>query len=450
MIFLKRRRLFIWLIKAYIRKWKRTIFVFFLLGLVFFFLLHFILTRFPFFSIGQNKTIGVLGTYTVNDLPDNILYKISYGLTTVSADAKPQPMAASSWKIQDGGKTYIFTLKKGLRFTDGTKFTSKEVNYNFENVKVTRPNSNTIIFKLRENYSPFLITVSRPIFRSNFVGLGNYKLNSIKFNGDFVNSVVIQNIKNLAQQKFLFYPTQDSLKTALILGEISETDDISDVSFKNTFLSRFPNYSINKIVNYSKIVTLFYNTQDKDLSDRRLRLALNYAIPNRFDEGLRNRTPYPPFFWVSKENSLSYNQDFNHVKLLLSSTSATSDAKLKLSIKTLPQYKPVAEKIVDSWKKIGIKSNIEVVDSLPSSFQIFLGDFNISKDPDQYTLWHSDQENNITGYKNLRIDKLLEDGRQTVDINQREKIYSDFQKYLLDDPPAAFLFFPYNYVISKK
>ena len=70
-------------------------------------------------------------------------------------------------------------------------------------------------------------------------------------------------------------------------------------------------------------------------------------------------------------------------------------------------------------------------------------------DPDQYTLWHSGQMNNITNYKNLRIDKLLEDGRQTVDIQSRIKIYADFQKYLLDDAPATFLYFPDIYTVTR-
>ena len=38
---------------------------------------------------------------------------------------------------------------------------------------------------------------------------------------------------------------------------------------------------------------------------------------------------------------------------------------------------------------------------------MFLGDINLSKDPDQYVLWHSQQNSNISGYKNLRIDKLF-------------------------------------------
>jgi ABC-type transport system substrate-binding protein len=45
---------------------------------------------------------------------------------------------------------------------------------------------------------------------------------------------------------------------------------------------------------------------------------------------------------------------------------------------------------------------------------------------------------------------LLEDGRRTSDVGERRIIYADFQKFLIEDVPASFLFFPYEYDISRK
>lgn len=454
MIFLDRRRLIIWLLKAYLKKWKKTIFLFFGLGLIFFFVLYFLLSHLsPIMPFSENRTIGILGVYGRSNLPMGILNNLSSGLTYIDSQGRVQPAASSGWKIENEGKTYTFHIKSNLHFTDGTKLTSKEISYNFENVETLRPDKYTLVFKLREAYSPFLVTVSRPIFRSSakFIGLGNYRVTSIKLNGEFVDSIEISTVngqkKNLIYQ---FYPTEDSLKTALILGEISQTQDLSDLNFKNSKFNLFSNYTTSKTTNYNRLATLFYNTQDKILSDKRLRQALSYAIPNDFNQGKRNITPYPPGFWADRSDSLFFQQDLEHSKLLLAQSSASSSGDIRFHIKTLPKYKASAEKIRDSWTKIGIKSSIEVVDSLPSNFEIFLGEFFISKDPDQYSLWHSGQINNITGYRNLRIDKLLEDGRQITDQDKREKIYADFQKYLLDDSPASFLFFPYNYIVTKK
>ena len=275
-------------------------------------------------------------------------------------------------------------------------------------------------------------------------------MKSLDLNGEFVNSIELTPLKGGKNLAYQFYPTEQSLKIALTLGEINKTKDVYDLSFLNTNFKDFKNYEISQRVNYDKMVTLFYNTQDTTLSDKRLRAALSYALPNDFAQGKRTRTPYPDIFWASKENSLTYDKDLTHAKLLLTQSQSSGSAKLKLNIKSLPKYKNVAEQIKKSLSELEIQTDIEIVDSLPPTFQIFLGEFNVSKDPDQYVLWHSSQPDNITRYKNLRIDKLLEDGRQITNLSERIKIYSDFQKYFLDDPPASFLFFPYNYVVSRK
>jgi peptide/nickel transport system substrate-binding protein len=134
----------------------------------------------------------------------------------------------------------------------------------------------------------------------------------------------------------------------------------------------------------------------------------------------------------------------------LEQTDASKSGGLTLNIKALPQYESLAKEISKYWKEIGIKTKIEVVAGVPSDFQIFLGELPVLKDPDQYTVWHTGQDSNITNYKNLRIDKLLEDGRQTYAFEERKKIYEDFQKYLIDDMPAAFLFYPYTYTLVRK
>ena len=94
---------------------------------------------------------------------------------------------------------------------------------------------------------------------------------------------------------------------------------------------------------------------------------------------------------------------------------------------------------------------MQVSSVTPTEYDAFLVIFDIPPDPDQYTLWHSTQAgSNISRYKNPRIDKLLEDGRLNLDTEARKKIYLDFQRFLLEDAPAAFLFHPTWYTISRK
>ena len=453
MIFLKRRRLIFWLLKAYLKKWRKTIFLSFILGLIVFFVLRFGVNYFiPLIPFTQQESIGAVGSYTVDTLPSFILTKVSRGLTQVAPDQTIKPDIAKSWEIKDKGKTYIFYLKNNIYFSDGTKLTSSEIKYNFLNVSVERPDNYTIIFRLRNIYSPFLVTVSRPIFKNGFVGVGEYRVQSINENGNFVLSISLVSLKGVSKEtSYQFYPTEDSLKTAFFLGDVSKIINVRNINYQGKSFYSFPNIAVNKSIDYLKLVTIFYDTQDKDLSDKKLREALSYAMPDNFSYGKRSYGSFTPNSWVSQDGLATYSQDLEHSKLLLGQTeNSTKSASIKLEIKTLSQYASLAEKIKLIWESIGIKTSIKIVDSYPSDFQVFLGDFSVPKDPDQYTLWHSVQMNNITNYKNLRIDKLLEDGRQTIDINERKKIYADFQKYLLDDPPATFLYFPYVYEITRK
>ncbi|MDP3988000.1 MAG: ABC transporter substrate-binding protein [Candidatus Levybacteria bacterium] len=447
-----RRRLIFWLVKAYLKKLGKRILLFFLFGLIFFIFFRYafgiIISKAP---IGQKESIGMVGAFTPDNLPNSILNEVSVGLTSVSLDGKAVPAAARSWRILDNGKTYEFTLRNDVFFNDGTKFNSSLVNYNFSDVKVTRPDKNTIVFKLKDSYSPFLLSVSRPILKNDFVGLGEFKITGMKINGDFVQSLTLVSVKDRLKTKYYqIYPSSESLKLAFLSGEISKAEGLSNDIYKGVLLASFPNTVLKKNVNLEILSTLFFNTKDPILSDKKIRSGLSYALPDEFSQGKRNYTLFSPNSWAYT-SAFDKMSDYKHAEVLISQAgSASKSAEIKLKMKVLPKYKNVAEIVTKSWEKVGVKTKIETVESIPSDYQIFLGDFHPPQDPDQYTLWHSNQDNNITNYKSLRIDKLLEDGRRTTDIDERKKIYLDLQKYLLDDSPAVFLFFPYEYEAVRK
>ena len=89
---LVRRRYYFWLLKAYVRRWKKTIASSLVLGGATFFL--FLLTLnyyiFPLFSSNFEK-IGYSGSYTINTLPDEVLDYVSYGLTRVNKKGEVLP-----------------------------------------------------------------------------------------------------------------------------------------------------------------------------------------------------------------------------------------------------------------------------------------------------------------------------------------------------------------------
>ncbi len=447
-----RHRLITWLIKAYIKKWGKLILIYFAIGLIVFFVLRLIFGDVIVnLQTQSGETIGMVGAYELENLPSNILNKLSLGLTAVAKDGSIKPGIASKWKIENNGKAYIFYLRRDIYFSDGTNLTSDHIQYNFSDVSTIRPNKYAIVYLLKDGYSPFLVTVSKPIFKNRLIGVSAYKIKDLKLNGNFVQSLDLVSQKG-NKLSYQFYPTTSSLKIAYSLGEVSKIIELPDTKFKNTTFDSFKNTKVNQSVNYNQLVALFYNTSDKILSSKTLREALSYTVPDNFKQGLRNYGPYPSYFFVNQATAGTHKQDLSHAKLLLEKfkEETGSTSKISLTIDLLPKYKNVAKDLSDIWKKLNINTNIKIVNKVPRSFQIFLGEFNVPQDPDQYMLWHSDQESNITHYANLRVDKLLEDGRKEIDINKRKSIYADFHKYILADPPASFLFFPYTYDVMRK
>ena len=79
----------------------------------------------------------------------------------------------------------------------------------------------------------------------------------------------------------------------------------------------------------------------------------------------------------------------------------------------------------------------------------------LSLDPDPFTLWHSSQKRdpglNLTLYGSKETDTLLEDARKTLNPSERIKKYQDFQKLIVEEMPALFLYSPYYlYAHTKK
>lgn len=449
---LVRRRYYIWLAKAYLKRWKKTIFFSLLIGIILFFGL---LATFTFYfqPLLEKKVekIGIWGTYSIENLPPWVASQLSYGLTTINEKDKIDTKGAFKWEVRENGKVYVLSLARGQYFHNGDELLAGNFPLEFKDVQKKEIDPYTIEFTLKDPYAPFLSNLSKPLFLTGLAGLGQYKVRDVETNAKiYLRSITMQHVADARLRKIVsIYATEDALKMGFLLGEIDKAQGLSSPIIEDINLSEWDNVTVKKSTNYTKLVSLFYNTQDDNLSNIKLRQALNSAVAEKFDEGERALSPIPPQSIYYSLPSTYVPSDLEIAKTLLSD-SRISAKDLKLEISTTEEYKVTAEKISKMWKNIGIQSTVKVVGEVPSNFDILLYPFLVPLDPDQYTLWHSTGKNNITRYKNLRIDKLLEDGRVTIDEKERIKIYEDFQKYLLNDAPATFLYFPYEYVVERK
>ena len=76
-------------------------------------------------------------------------------------------------------------------------------------------------------------------------------------------------------------------------------------------------------------------------------------------------------------------------------------------------------------------------------------------DTDPYQLWHSSQADvkggsNHVGYKSDEADRLIEEGRRTLDAAKRNEIYHRFHRLLHEDLPYTFLIAPTSTIALDK
>jgi len=443
---MRRGRFLYWLAKDLSKRYTRSLIFGFLIGLVTTFISGRIITFIRSTWFMPTIRIGMVGEFTPTTLPLSIQNHISSGLVTLAGDGSVNAGLASWWESTDSGKAYIFHLKKDAVWHDGKRVTAKDVNYNIKNVLFTDTDAYTVKVSLPDPYSPFLTFLSKPILSRGLIGFGPYKVRTVKLKGSSVDYLKIIPTQNslLPIIEYRFYHTEKQAITAYKLGNIDQIDDLS----RATDMDKWKNTRIEMRTKYDRIVALYFNTSAGILKERNIRQALSYAVP-QFSEYERAYSPISKKSWAYTDKIRHY--DFNAdqaTKLLKNAKLFSESATIELS--TFSQYLDIAQIIADSWTSMGMKTHVKVENIVPDSYQVLLSAADLPPDPDQYPLWHSTQSQaNITKYINVKIDKLLEDGRKESDTEKRKKIYADFQRYLVDDAPADFLFYSKIYTIKR-
>lgn len=117
------------------------------------------------------------------------------GLVTYKpGTADIQLALAANYTIENGGLTYVFTLKDNLKFSDGTPLTAQDFVRSINRVvsinapegaswliitfvkNVTAPNNKTVVFNLKQPVAYFLALLATPVY---FAVNPKYKPNAV-------------------------------------------------------------------------------------------------------------------------------------------------------------------------------------------------------------------------------------------------------------------------------
>lgn len=390
---------------------------------------------------------GIIGTYSENSLPQAVTNLISEPLVKLDKSGQPEPNLVSGWQVNNNSTLYTFRLKDNLYWNDGIKLKASDIKFDLPEVEVSYPNDQTIEFKLADSFAPFPTFLSSPILKENsLVGIGKYQVTYKELSQSAVVKLILtpkNKTENLPIISIRFYPDEKTAKTAFELGEI---DAILGV-LESGDLKNQPSVKEERVASFNKLVAVFYNTKDPLLSSKDLRKALSYSAPEIEGEE-KAVTSIPSSSWGYNKEAREYLNNPEAAKGYLEKVKL--DGGKTVTLTTTPALSNLGEKIIQAWKQAGIEAVLRVESGIPQNFQALLISQTIPVDPDQYTLWHSTQtKTNFAKYSFARVDKDLEDGRKTSDQKIRKEKYFDFQKVLLEDAPATFLYFPKMNVIYR-
>jgi peptide/nickel transport system substrate-binding protein len=227
---------------------------------------------------------------------------------------------------------------------------------------------------------------------------------------------------------------------------------------------------------------LGFNLRRPLFQDVRVRRALAHALNKQelvdgvlLGLGTAATGPYKPGTWPYNPHVRHYEYDPAKARQLLAEagwhdsdgdgildrdgrpfaftivTSQGSDARTKSG-----------EIIQRRLKEVGVSVKLRVIEWAsfikefinPGDFDATILGWTIPPDPDSFAVWHSSKtgvgELNFIGFKNAEVDRLLEEGRHTLDQQQRKRIYDRFQEILAEQQPYIFLYVPETLPVVAK
>jgi peptide/nickel transport system substrate-binding protein len=128
----------------------------------------------------------------------------------------------------------------------------------------------------------------------------------------------------------------------------------------------------------------------------------------------------------------------------------------------VPELVSVGEQIVGTFNSLGAQVDLKILDTndltssviRPREFEAILFGNVINRDLDYYAFWHSSQRNdpglNLASYASIESDKALEEARNSIDIEEKLPLLQKFEKEVINDVPAVFLYSPdFIYIVPQ-
>lgn len=450
-----------------------------------------------------HQDIAGLGPSDVGDSDQwDIITQMHNALIEMDENFVFNPTLAEKFETAADGKSYTFHLRNGVKFHDGTDFSSADVKYTFDFYSkasngsliasaftgyssTDTPDDMTAVVKMSDVNASFLINgattfivqskyhaqVGEKTYRTKPIGTGPYKLKEwnqadhttvTAFDGHFrgrphIDTIILKvvpepSVRAIALQTGSADSAVWPLLTTDEIKLSQQTDKFTTFTSLSTALNMFP-----------------INNERPYFADKNVRQALMYAIDRQkvidtvFHGAavLATGNIAPNVKTWYNPNVQKYSYDPNKAKQMLDAagwkvgsdgTRAKNGQKFSFTciVENGDQVRePEAELVQQFLKAVGIDMKIthqpvSVMNQLVTAGKADCALYNWTFgtiDPDASDSLGSTGSNNGSHYKNPEVDKLLAEGLKTVDQAKRKQIYDQIQVIFAQDVPNIYMMY---------
>ncbi len=445
--------------------------------------------------IGTTQDIRTLDPHKTTGSSDKPAFNIFNTLTRGGPNGQPIPELAESWETPDS-KTYIFKLRKGVKFHNGREFVADDVIWSFNRVldtatgsryqamlsqidKMEATDKNTLKVTLKAPYAPFLVYLQdvRIMAKENLdqvtskpIGTGPWTFVewvpndhlTLKKNADYWE-------KGLPKLDSVTYKIVRDKQSAMIAFKTGELDMLMDVGFVPqdlTDLTKTAGVYLATVPVESYYELILLDCEHAPTNDVRVRKAIAHALDRDLISQVvydgkypAAHTLFPPDHWAYNPYLLQPEYDLNKAKALFAEAGVKKLTFITWSVD--PARKQIAEILQAELKKIGVEVEIQAVETAKlveqvyptgKTYQIANTAYLREIDPDGWLRYYYSNKasaGNETNYNNLEVDKLLIAARSELDQAKRKKLYDDVQKAILADMPKISLVFRKTYLPAQ-
>jgi len=395
---------------------------------------------------------------------------------------KFQPELALQWRSTDP-TTWEFELRRGVKFHNGSDFTSAAVKTSIERViamrgplaplfapidSVTTPDPYRVIVKTQQPTGTLLsnLTVLAMVpagtpptadFGNQPVGTGPFKFVSFERGAQLVldanTAYWISGVPKLTGLVFVEIPEVSARVAALTTGEIDMVVGLPPEELRPLRA----NPAVNVQIGPTSLTRVTWINAGRDpFTNVKVRQALRYAVNvNAITSSLVAGIGVPSTSYIAK-NILFYAKmeppyDYNPAK----ATKLLSDAGYSKGFQTTlkwtmgnPKEQEISEAIVGELALVGISvSNVQQTsaiwldDLLKLNWDLLLVDTGGGTGDPDFTLRRLyDSKNKRTGWANAQFDQLVDDAATTLDLQKRQALYLRAQQILWQEGPAIPMF----------